>query len=503
MASLDTVVATAFEGDPDGIAIEYKDQVVRWGDMKRVADAVNGLLDEAGIGPCTPVAFIPESTPAFAATLLGLFAGRRTISMIYGFQAPAVIASDMVKLNAPAYIAALDAWAPEMLAALPEGAIAIGIADALDPEPVRHLQGSLTADRSHLRESTGEPVVELLSSGTTGAPKRQPTRYSTIYAAIIEGNMLDAGAVDGQTLPPGIVQFPFSNISGIYSLVPYAVARRKVRLLSRFNLPEWLDFAQTYKPAAMILPAAGVRTLLDSDLPDDALAGVGYISMGMTGLDHGLWRAFEKRFGVPILYSYGATEFAGAAAYMTADLHKRFGETKFGTAGRADPRVKLRVVDQNDPTKVLGPNEEGLLEVLVPYVGPDWIRTTDIVVIDEDDFLFIRGRADGAISRGGFKMMPGPIEAALLEHPSVAVACVVGAPDPRLGQVPAAVIELKEGASAPTEEELQQIVRGKLPSTNVPAIVRFIDRMPRTQSLKVDLGAVRAMFADKKEEAAA
>jgi acyl-coenzyme A synthetase/AMP-(fatty) acid ligase len=501
-ATLDQVVGEAFDGDSETIAIEFRDQIVRWGDLQRVRHGIDALLDRAGIGPNVPIAFIPESTPVFAAALLALFAGRRTISMIYSFQSPPVIAADMTKLNVPAYIAALGDWAPEMLAALPEGAIAIGVTDALDPEPVRHLAGPLIADRSHLRGATAEPVVELLSSGTTGTPKRQPTSYRTIFAAIIEGNMLDAGAAEGQVLPPGIVQFPFSNISGIYSLVPYAVARRKVRLLSRFNLPEWLEFAQTYRPASMILPAAGVRTLLDSDLPDDALAGVGYISMGMTGLDHGLWRAFEKRFGVPILYSYGATEFAGAAAYMTADLHRRYGEAKFGTAGRADPRVKLRVVDQNDPTKVLGPNEEGLLEVFVPYVGDEWIRTTDIVVIDEDDFLFIRGRADGAISRGGFKMMPGPIETALMTHPAVAVACVVGAPDPRLGQLPAAVIELKDGVSVPPEEELRQVVRDKLPSTNVPAIFRFIDKMPRTISLKVDLGAVRAMFKDKEEAAA-
>ena len=91
------------------------------------------------------------------------------------------------------------------------------------------------------------------------------------------------------------------------------------------------------------------------------------------------------------------------------------------------------------------PNEEGLLEVLAPRIQPDWIRTSDLGVIDEDGFLFLRGRADGAIMRGGFKVLPEAIERALLLHPAVAETAVVAVPDQRVGEVPGAAIRLDPG----------------------------------------------------------
>lgn len=138
--------------------------------------------------------------------------------------------------------------------------------------------------------------------------------------------------------------------------------------------------------------------------------------------------AFEDYYGIPILVSYGATEFAGPVAMMTEALHATFGRAKLGTVGRALPGAKLRVVEPLSGV-ALPHGEEGLLEVVSPRIGPDWIRTADLAVIDADHFLFLRGRADGAIMRGGFKVLPETIERALALHPAVAEAGVVGVPD--------------------------------------------------------------------------
>ncbi|NED70251.1 AMP-binding protein, partial [Streptomyces sp. SID10244] len=143
--------------------------------------------------------------------------------------------------------------------------------------------------------------------------------------------------------------------------------------------------------------------------------------------------AFTDKFGIPVLTSYAATEFGGGVAGWTLADHREFWEAKRGSVGRANPGSRLRVVA--DDGTVLGPGETGLLEVVPGQLGPssDWIRTTDLARIDSDGFLWIVGRADQAIIRGGFKVIPEDVRTALESHPSVEGASVVGRPDDRLG----------------------------------------------------------------------
>jgi acyl-coenzyme A synthetase/AMP-(fatty) acid ligase len=213
-------------------------------------------------------------------------------------------------------------------------------------------------------------------------------------------------------------------------------------------------------------------------------------------LDPAVQRAFEERYGIPILLSYGATEFAGPVAAMTAELYAEWGRRKFGSVGRPLPGAQLRVVDP-ETGAVLLPGKEGILEVISPRIGTDWIRTSDIVLIDDDGFLFHRGRADGAIMRGGFKLLPETIERALVLHPAVSAAAVVGVPDTRLGQVPAAAIQLKPGFAPPSLADLEAHVRAHVLATHVPVKWRFVEELPRNRSMKTDRPAVRKLFEEK------
>ncbi|MGY4648471.1 AMP-binding enzyme [Mycobacterium sp. URHB0021] len=96
-------------------------------------------------------------------------------------------------------------------------------------------------------------------------------------------------------------------------------------------------------------------------------------------------------------------------------------------------------------------------------ISPDWIRTTDIASIYPDGFVTLHGRADGAINRGGFKILPETVRRVLISHPAVRDACVVAVPDARLGQVPFAAIEINPGFSAPSDDDLKGLVRQGLP----------------------------------------
>jgi acyl-coenzyme A synthetase/AMP-(fatty) acid ligase len=217
------------------------------------------------------------------------------------------------------------------------------------------------------------------------------------------------------------------------------------------------------------------------------------MNAGASPLAPSVQRQFEERFGIPILVHYGATEFGGRVAHVTREDRAKFGDQKLGSVGRAYGGARLRIVDPATG-RVLGPGDEGVLEVIVPRVGPDWTRTSDVGVIDEDGFLFLRGRSDGAIMRGGFKILPDTIEQALLEHPAVQFAAVVGIPDGRLGQTPAAAIKLKPQATPPSFSELEAHLRERVYATHIPVAWRFVDEFPLTASAKINLPQVVQLF---------
>jgi acyl-CoA synthetase (AMP-forming)/AMP-acid ligase II len=141
----------------------------------------------------------------------------------------------------------------------------------------------------------------------------------------------------------------------------------------------------------------------------------------------------------------------------------------------------------------------GVLNLKSPRIGPDWIKTTDLASYDTDDFLWIHGRADEAINRGGFKILPEKVAEVLRLHPAVREACVIATKDKRLGQVPVGFVERVEDEPMPTEQELKDFVRSHLTAYMVPVAVEIVDALPRTLSMKVDRPAVRAMFKDSYE----
>jgi acyl-CoA synthetase (AMP-forming)/AMP-acid ligase II len=207
--------------------------------------------------------------------------------------------------------------------------------------------------------------------------------------------------------------------------------------------------------------------------------------------------AFLAKYGIPVLPSYGATEFGGGVAGWNLADHQEYWETKRGSAGRAHPGCELRVVAPESGA-VLEAGAEGLLEVKAAQLGQGsgWVRTTDLARIDADGFVWILGRADQVIIRGGFKVRPDDVRAALERHPRVRGAAVVSRPDPRLGAVPVAAVELRGGEAPVTPQDLLAHAGASLARYELPAEIRIVGALPRTASAKVDLAAVSAWFAE-------
>ena len=224
---------------------------------------------------------------------------------------------------------------------------------------------------------------------------------------------------------------------------------RSVALLEKFEVGAWMELVRQHRPGYVRLPPTALRMVLQAGGPGRDVRQRPRGRLRHRAAAAGAREEFEERFGIPVLTSYGATEFAGAIAGWTLKDKKLWGPRKRGSAGRAHHGIELRVVDP-DTGSVLPAGETGLLEARgrqLPGADGAWLRTTDLAAVDDDGFLFIRGRADEAINRGGFKIPPSVIEDALAAHPAVDEASAVALPDARLGQVPAAAVTLLSPAT--------------------------------------------------------
>jgi long-chain acyl-CoA synthetase len=484
--TLQALAAAALMRPATQPAIEFEGRWFTWGELRQLAERVGGLLEGAGAGPCPTVAFVSRNRPSAVAALLAALTRGCTVRMLYAFQSPTALAHELQRLKPLILVADAEDCSGMLQEALQaEGVAAIalqGMAAAALPGLERCRFGAPVA-------AEPRPQIEILTSGTTGPPKR----FVLDYVLIARNVAAAALPADPAAAPPVLLFFPFANISGLYSLLPPLLKGQRAVLLERFSVGAWHQYLLRHRPEASGLPPAGVQMVLDADIPRADLACLRRLGTGAAPLDPAVQRAFEERYGVPILLSYGATEFGGPVTAMTLELHAQWGARKFGSAGRALPGAQLRVIDA-ETGALLPPGREGLLEVVSPRIGPHWIRTSDLALLDEDGFLFHRGRADGAIIRGGFKLLPETIERALRLHPAVSAAAVVGVADPRLGQVPVAAVEVRSGPS-PTVAELETHLRERVLATHIPVAWRFVEALPRTPSFKVDQAAVRRLFA--------
>jgi acyl-CoA synthetase (AMP-forming)/AMP-acid ligase II len=336
----------------------------------------------------------------------------------------------------------------------------------------------------------------MMTSGTTGRPKRVELTYDRMTAAFRAAGLVFDEAHEphlrGRT---DILWASVAHISGLYFAVAHVVEGRTIALLEKFEVMAWTELVRRHRPGYVRLPPTALRMVLQAGVDTETFDSVRAVGSGTAPLPPELMEEFEARYGIPVLGNYGATEFAGAIAGWTLKDKKQWGPRKRGSVGRAHHGIELRIVDA-ETGSVLPAGEIGLLEARggqLPGAAGAWLRTTDLASIDDEGFLFIRGRADEAINRGGFKIPPSVIEDALAAHPAVDEVSAVALPDARLGQVPVAAVTL---LSPVTEEELMEYLTSRLTRYQRPVAIKVVDQLPRTPSLKISRALVREHYFD-------
>lgn len=486
--------------DPPAGAIEFEGTWHLWSEMSAILADLDHELNRAGLGPGTPVGVALRNRPCLVGALAGLLATRRCVVTINPHQGTAKLAADVRTLRVPAVVAHRNDWERAEMVAAAADAGTLGLALTETPaRPVTRVRGLEQRGEGPHHERLPGIAVEMLTSGTTGPPKRVRLSYDALDESLLGAEHYERGKVRDQkpTLREGvaIISAPLIHVGGLWRTLQCVVDGRPIALLERFRVEPWRDLVRRHRPKTASLVPAALRMVLDADLCRADLSSLKTVVSATAPLPPETALAFEKRYGIPVLVSYGATEFAGGVAGWTLEDHRKWADVKRGSVGRAHPGCELRVVDPDDGHE-LQAGEEGLLEVKSAQLGSGsgWVHTTDLAVIDEDGFLWIRGRSDNVIIRGGFKILPGEVAGVLERHPSVREAAVVGLPDRRLGQVPVAAVELEDGASPVDPEQLQAFAREHLAAYQVPREIRVVERLPRTPSLKVSEADVQALF---------
>lgn len=485
--------------DPARGAIEQRGHWVSWDGVGALMAQLDALLQTLAPEPGATIGVLLRNRPAHVATVLQVLLGGRCLVTVNAFQSADKLAADIEALRCPVLIADAEDWPGIAAAAKAAGSAGLVLSqrqDQLCVEPVAGLERPAGLDQ---RAPLPGIAIEMLTSGTTGPAKRVRLPYANLERALLDAVYYEGGGRDAAPRLRAAVAFasaPLVHIGGIWMVASAFLAGRAIVLFEKFNVPEWHAAVLRHRPKLVALPPTAIRMVYDAGIPAEDLGSLMAIRSATAPLDPDFQERFETRYNIPILNAYGATEFAGGVAGWTMEDYRRYGKIKRGAVGRAQPGCELRIIDR-DSGAPLPAGQVGLLEVKARHVGDgDWLRTTDLAELDAEGFLFMRGRADDAIIRGGFKVLPADVAKVLLLHPSVKDASVVGLPDERLGAVPVAAVELHEQADPPSEGELLALARQHLVSYQVPVRLKIVEALPRTPSLKVSQPGVRELFTE-------
>ncbi len=395
----------------------------------------------------------------------------------------------------PKVSAALGGAPSVRFVVVPGGAAGSGV-PVLDFAHVEAAAPGSIADRS------GADLAALLyTGGTTGRSKGVPLTHANLFWCGWAAHQSSVRAnVDISVLP-----LPLAHAYGLLVFCGGFHRDEVARtiLMRWFDPAGWLKLAAEHRAQGSALVPSMIQMLLGQPLEEADLSALTAISSGAAPLPEEVRREFEARVPSAMIYEgYGCTE---SATLISANP---YGARRVGSVGL--PVAGCEVSIQDDGGAVLGAGQDGEICVRSPGVmggywhapesaatvlAGDWLHTGDIGHMDADGYLYVVDRKKDLILRGGFNVFPRDVEEALVTHPAVALAGVVGRPDARLGEEVVAFVSLRPDASA-TVAELSEYARQHLAANKYPRQITIVPAIPLTSVGKLDRKKLRQWVSD-------
>jgi acyl-CoA synthetase (AMP-forming)/AMP-acid ligase II len=351
--------------------------------------------------------------------------------------------------------------------------------------------------------STGdEPGIILFTSGTTSLPKPVFLAAPAVAAYVMAGTPLCPPETRDEAT---LLTMPLHHVAGLIGLLRSVFAGRRVVVHEQFDEKGWLDeVASGAVTHTFVVPTMLHRLLQTPELAATDLSGLRSVTYGggpmpRTVIERAL-AAFPST--VEFVSTYGLTETGGTVTVLDAGDHEAarrgdpLGRRRLASVGRALPDVQIVILDPDQ--EPLPPDRVGEVYVLGSRIPPAptplgamghrWFRSGDLGKLDEDGYLYLQGRADDVIVRGGENIAPTEIEEALRSHEAVIDCAVVGIPDEEWGSRVAAAVVLHHPVSP---NDLVDHCRRLVASYKIPTKFQFVESLPLGDTGKVLRRAVR------------
>jgi long-chain acyl-CoA synthetase len=488
------------------VAIRHAGRTLTYRELDERSNRLAQALLAAGVGRDSRVAHLARTGP-------------EVIELLF---ATSKIGAVLVPLNWRLAVPELtrivaDAGAPVLIAGGAFAGAAAAVAGALPapprvvevgPDYERWIAGQDPIDPGG-RGASGDTVVQMYTSGTTGVPKGVLTTHRNLAAA---AETSPRWGFDADTV--SLTPLPMFHIGGIGWAFLGLWNGATTILVSEFEPEAVLAlFERERVTNAVLVPTmlqslTAVPTAAERDF--SALRSIAY---GASPITTPVLKAALRTFRCSLFGVYGLTETTGAAVQLDAADHDPDGPREYllRSVGRPYPWVELRIVDPVTQA-ACGPHQVGEVWLRAPNVmagyfnraeetaatltADGWLRTGDGGYLDEGGYLFLTDRIKDMIVSGGENVFPVEVEEALAQHPAVDQVAVIGVPDERWGETVKALVVLRAGADA-SADELTAFARERLAGYKLPRSFAFVGHLPRTPSGKVLKRELRERFGSR------
>ncbi len=471
----------AADGLGDRIAIGSRAGGLSYEALRRAASGVAERLE--GTGATSLVLTLPNG-PVLPVALFGAAWAGVSYAPV-NFRLPEAVRAEMIERLQPAAIVDDER---EWLA---------GAASTAAPRP--------------FPDDPTAPAVLLFTSGTSAAPKAAVLEHDQLLAYIFNTVEFAAAGEDEAVL----LAVPPFHIAGVAAVLSSTYAGRRVVPLARFDAEEWLVTAREEAVThAFVVPTmlARITAAMEAD-PSLRVPTLRHLAYGGARTPAPvLERALHLLPDAGFVNAYGLTETSSTVSVLGPDDHRAAHESddpavraRLSSVGRPVPGIEVVVVADGAECAAGDPGEIHIrgAQVSGAYVGQDshrdddgWLHTGDRGWVDAEGYLFVEGRGDDTIIRGGENLSPAEIEDTLLRHPGVATAAVVGIPDEEWGEKVAAMVTTSPGADVDVDE-LRAWTREHLGSIKTPEVVAVTEELPHTATGKILRRQIREDLAER------
>lgn len=482
------------EGMPDRVLLGDRDGGLTAAHLKEGALRARDLIAASG----TPsLLYLAGNGPSYPAALFGsAYAGIPFLPINYRLSSEQI--GDIVKRH-PESLVITDA--PERINEI-AGNPTMALADFAD-RVFGDTAPPAAAAEAPVDAGGDDVAVLLMTSGTTSAPKSAVLRHTNLTSYIL-GSVEFMGSDETDAT---ILSVPPYHVAAVANLLSNLYSGRRIVYLDHFTPAQWLDQVDGQGVThAMVVPTMLVRIV------EELKARGGQAPAKLQSLSYGGAKiaqpALVEALGLfphtGFVNAYGLTETASSIAVLGPEDHREAlasadpeARKRLTSVGKPLPTVEIEI--RNESGAAVGAGEVGEITVRGPQVAGEyleggsrldadgWFPTRDLGYLDAGGYLFVNGRADDTIIRGGENIAPEEIEAVLADHPAVADNAVVGVPDDEWGHSIAAFVVVRSGFASGDDlsEDLRAFVRSRLRSSKTPDRIVMVDELPTTPTGKV------------------